>query len=69
MTSKKFPQLLAGFFNRGQRTRGGNNMPKCEERLHALLFSARFFALVAFFFVFMLAPLPGLALTIGWNIE
>jgi hypothetical protein len=41
MTSKKFPRPLARFFKRSQRTGGGNNMPKQEERLQALLFSAR----------------------------
>jgi len=40
MAGKEIPRLLARFFNRGQRTRGGNNMTKCEERLHALLFVA-----------------------------
>jgi hypothetical protein len=33
--------LLAGFFNRSQRTGGGNHMTKREESLHALLFAAR----------------------------
>ena len=41
MTSKKFVRLLARFFKRSQRTGGGSNMPKREERLHPLLFSAR----------------------------
>ena len=40
MASKKFPRLLAGFFNRSQRTGGGNHMTECEEGLHTLLFSA-----------------------------
>jgi hypothetical protein len=40
MASKKIPRLLARFLKRSQRTGGGNNMTKCEERLHALLFSA-----------------------------
>ena len=40
MTSKKFPRLLARFFKRGQRTGASDYMTECEERLHALLFSA-----------------------------
>ena len=40
MAGKKFSRLLAGFFNRSQRTGGGNHMTECEEGLHTLLFSA-----------------------------
>jgi hypothetical protein len=40
MAGKKIPRLLTGFFNRSQRTGGGNNMTKREERLHALFFAA-----------------------------
>ena len=40
MASKKFPRLLAGFFNRSQRAGGGNHITKGEERLHALFFAA-----------------------------
>ena len=40
MSSKKFPRLLARFFNRGQRTGGSNHLTECEERLHALFFAA-----------------------------
>jgi len=36
VASKKIPRLLTSFFKRGQRTGGGNNMTKCEERFHAL---------------------------------
>jgi hypothetical protein len=40
MASKKIPRLLAGFFNRSQRTGRRDQLTKCEERLHALVFSA-----------------------------
>jgi hypothetical protein len=32
--------LLARFFERSQRTGGGDHLTECEERLHALVFSA-----------------------------
>jgi len=40
MASKKIPRLLARFFNRSQRAGGSNQLTECEERLHALVFSA-----------------------------
>ena len=40
MAGKKFPRLLAGFFNRSQRAGRRNHTTECEERLHALVFSA-----------------------------
>ena len=36
MTTNKFPLLLARLFKCGQRAGGGNEMPECEERLHAV---------------------------------
>jgi hypothetical protein len=42
MAGKKSPRLLAGFFNRSQRTGGGNNLTKREEWLHAFPRGATF---------------------------
>jgi len=38
MTNKKFPRLLAGFFNRSQRTGGSKYMTKREQQLYAVSF-------------------------------
>jgi hypothetical protein len=39
MASEEVPRLLAGLFNRSQRTRGGNHMTKRELQPHAFTFA------------------------------